>query len=93
MRRSHKRRRIAPRLASGDSRVPFGHGLPEAIKLGLKAIAELENQSMSWVLEQLIADWLCSRRVVHVDRPEYVRRKSAESQPEGRLRVIRRKAS
>ena len=65
------RRRIAPRLASGDRRIPFGHGLPEAIKDGLREIARMENQSMAWVLEQLIVDWLCSRSSFQVEVPDY----------------------
>lgn len=51
-----RHRQIAPRLASGESRVPFGHGLPEPIKEGLRAIAARENKSMSWVMETLIID-------------------------------------
>jgi len=53
---------IAPRLASGDSRVGFGHGLPEAIKEGLRRIAERENKSMSWVMEEVIIDYFNLRR-------------------------------
>jgi hypothetical protein len=86
-------RRIAPRLASGDSRVPFGHGLPEAIKQGLRELAQLENSSMSWVLEQIITDWLAHSPVL-VEAPEY-KRPSAGSQsqpPEtGRVLSLRRR--
>lgn len=65
-------RRIAPRLASGDCRVPFGHGLPEPVKAGLRSIARMENQSMSWVLEQIICDWLAGRMAF--EQPEYKRK-------------------
>jgi hypothetical protein len=67
-----RRRMIAPRLASGDHRVPFGHGLPPDIKEGLRLIAELENKSMSWVMEEII--------IAHFDleRPEYVPRKKSD---------------
>jgi hypothetical protein len=50
-------RHIAPRLASGDSRVPNVGGLPEHIKNALRLIAVRENQSLSWVMEQLILDY------------------------------------
>lgn len=51
------KRTISPRLSSGDSRIPFGHGLPEGVKAGLRAIARRERQSMSWVLEQVIIEY------------------------------------
>jgi hypothetical protein len=57
---------IAPRLADGRCRVPFGHGLPEEIKEGLRKIARLENKSMSWVMEQVIVEFF------HMKSPEYV---------------------
>lgn len=60
-----KRKTIAPRLMSGDSRVTIGHGLPDFIKEGLKRIAADEGQSMSWVLEQLIIDYF------GLDAPKY----------------------
>lgn len=60
---------IAPRLVSRDRREPIGHGLPPEIKAGLKAIAEGENKSVSWVLEQVIIDYFGFRR------PKYIQRK------------------
>lgn len=57
-----KTRIVAPRLANGDSRVPFGHGLPEEIKEGLRSIARRENKSMSWVMEEVIIDYFSLRR-------------------------------
>ena len=62
-------REIAPRLASGDSRVNFGHGLPEHIKEGLRSIAIHENKSMSWVMEEVII------RYFGLKRPKYIERK------------------
>lgn len=59
---------IAPRLANGDSRVPFGHGLPEYIKEGLRSIAALEHKSMSWVMEEVIIDYFGMKR------PRYLKR-------------------
>lgn len=53
---------IAPRLANGDRRVGFGHGLPEEIKEGLRAIAERENKSMSWVMEEVVYDYFGMKR-------------------------------
>jgi predicted transcriptional regulator len=60
---------IAPRLANGDSRVAIGHGLPEDVKEGLKAIAKAENKSLSWVLEEVLIDYFGLRR------PKYLKRK------------------
>lgn len=59
------RRVIAPRLANGDIREAFGHGLPPNVKAGLRAIARREHQSMSWVLEQVIIDYF------HLPKPHY----------------------
>src|SRR5215471_9561899 len=56
---------IAPRLADGSSRVPFGHGLPEYIKEAIRVIAHDERKSMSWVIEEVIIDWFGFKR------PEY----------------------
>lgn len=54
--------KIAPRLANGDSRVGFGHGLPESVKEGLRAIARREGKSMSWVMEEVIIDYFGLKR-------------------------------
>lgn len=59
-------RRIAPRLANGESRENFGSRLPPAIKAGLRMIAARENKSMSWVMEDTIIKYF------HLRRPEYV---------------------
>jgi len=48
---------IAPRLFNGDVRESIGHGLPPKIKSGLKLIAQKENKSVSWVLEEVIIDY------------------------------------
>lgn len=66
MNRKKLAKTIAPRLANGRHRVPFGHGLPPAIKEGLREIAKKEKQSMSWVLEQVIIDYFS------LPRPKYV---------------------
>lgn len=65
-----KHKQIAPRLASGDSREAFGHGLPAEVKEGLRAIARREGKSMSWVMEEVIIDYFNLRR------PKYVKPKS-----------------
>jgi hypothetical protein len=67
---SNRPRMIAPRLASGDRRENFGHGLPPSIKEGLRKIARRENKSMSWVMEEVII------RYFHLRTPEYVERKA-----------------
>jgi hypothetical protein len=60
------KKRIAPRLASGDSRDSIGHGLPPEIKEGLRAIAFKENESLSWILEKIIIAYFGFKK------PEYV---------------------
>lgn len=62
MAKEKKTRTIAPRLANGDSRVPFSHGLPDYIKEGLRAIAAHENKSMSWAMEEVIIDYFGLKR-------------------------------
>ena len=52
----------APRLSSGDRRIPFGHGLPHEIKEGIRKIAKDENKSMSWVMEEVIIDYFEFKR-------------------------------
>jgi predicted transcriptional regulator len=59
---------IAPRLYSGIPRNSIGHCLPPDIKEGLKAIARKENQSISWVLEQVIIEYFDLRRPRYVER-------------------------
>lgn len=71
--RAHRPRTIAPRLFNGDKREAIGHGLPPAIKAGLRRIARAENQSVSWVLEQVIIQWF------KMPTPEYIPRKSADA--------------
>ena len=50
-------RTIAPLLANGQSRVKDYGRLPEEVKEGLRAIAQAEGKSMSWVKEEIIIDW------------------------------------
>lgn|SRR5580765_440237 len=64
-----KKRTIAPRLANGESRETIGHGLPGYVKEGIRDIAYHENQSVSWVLEQIIIAYF------DFDEPEYIQRK------------------
>jgi hypothetical protein len=65
----HKTKKIAPRLFSGEKRESIGHGLPPAIKEGLRSIAVSENESVSWVLEQIIIEYFGFRI------PRYIKRK------------------
>lgn len=64
-----KKRIIAPRLANGEPRIAFGHGLPKEIKEGIRKIARLENKSMSWVMEEVII------RYFKLRQPKYLERK------------------
>lgn len=70
----HIPRIIAPRLSNGDKRISFGHGLPPAVKEGLRAIAHRENKSMSWVMEEVIIDYF------NLKRPKYIDRKPTEKE-------------
>ena len=70
--KDQKHRVIAPRLAGGIHRESIGHGLPPEIKEGLKMIARMENQSVSWVLEKIIIKYF------GFETPEYVRRKNLD---------------
>jgi len=63
------KRVIAPRLANGERRESFGHGLPPQIKQGLRLIAKQENKSMSWVMEEVIIKYF------RMKTPEYIERK------------------
>jgi hypothetical protein len=64
--------------------MPIGHGLPPHIKEGIRAIAYHENQSVSWVLEQVII------RYFGLEKPEYIKRRTVNereglSQQKGRV--------
>lgn len=61
-----RRRRIAPRLRSGDSREPIGHGLPPHIKQALKMIAASRGESLSWMLEQALIEYFHKRPPAYV---------------------------
>lgn len=65
-------RQIAPRLASGEHRIGFGHGLPPEIKEGIRRIAARENKSMSWVMEEMIIAFF------HFRPPQYSPRKTTD---------------
>jgi len=66
MSRARRPRRIAPRLRSGDSREPIGHGLPPHIKHALKMIAAARGESLSWMLEKALIEHFGKRP------PDYV---------------------
>jgi hypothetical protein len=59
---------IAPRLFDGEKREGIGHGLPPAIKQGLKRIARSENKSVSWVLEQIIIEYFGFKKPKYIER-------------------------
>lgn len=62
MRKEHRIREIAPRLANGDIRVRLYGRLPEAVKEGLRGIAQRERKSMGWVIEEVIIDYFGLKR-------------------------------
>lgn len=59
---------IAPRLKNGDKRESIGHGLPPEIKQGIRRIAQHENKSVSWVLEQIIIEYFGFRTPKYIER-------------------------
>ena len=61
-----RKRRIAPRLASGIRRESCGHGLPPHIKKGLQMVAYERGESLSWTLEKALIDRF------QLEKPEYV---------------------
>ena len=63
------KRHIAPRLASGRSREPWGGRLPEEIKYGIYQIARREKKSVSWVLEEVVTAFF------GLKPPDYLTRK------------------
>lgn len=67
-------RQIAPRLAGHRIRVHFGSRLPPDVKWGLKSIAQMENKSMSWVVEEVIIQYF------GLKRPKYDPRYAPRSQ-------------
>lgn len=75
-------RRIAPRLASGESRIPSGNAMPPLLKFALRVLATQEGRSLSWLIETLLID--AARRderlsaLLDAHALEYVPRKSPE---------------
>lgn len=63
-------KQIAPRLFSGEKRIANGTSLPPHIKRGLQLIARDENQSVSWVMEQVVIKYF------KLKEPKYVERKT-----------------
>jgi hypothetical protein len=49
--------KIAPRLSSGDRRIPGYSGLPPELRRIIDRLARKERCSRSWVIEQIILDW------------------------------------
>ena len=73
-------RRIAPRLASGEKRVPAGNGLPPIVKFALRQMADAEHRSMSYIVEEILVDWARHHRelgkLLKGDAVAYVARKA-----------------
>jgi hypothetical protein len=76
----HIPKRIAPRLASGEKRVPTGNGLPPIVKFALRSIADSENRSMSYIIEEILVDWARHHRTLRSmlkgDAVAYIPRKT-----------------
>lgn len=79
-------RQIAPWLANRDSRISNRHYLPEAIKEGLQAIAMQENQSASWVIEQVLIEYF------HLRQPRYQVTRETKPPRRHRFQLVRRRA-
>lgn len=68
--KDYRPKMIAPRLASGEKRIGFCHGLPPVVKEGIRRIADRENKSMSWVMEEVVIAFF------HFRAPQYTPRKT-----------------
>jgi hypothetical protein len=81
-RRVERHRRIAPRLTSGERRIASGNALPPVLKFALRVIAEQENRSLSWVIEEILLMWARDDKRLHAllggHAVDYVPRKSPE---------------
>ncbi len=78
-------RHIAPKLASGISRVPNVGALPPHIRRGLQMIAIARGESVSWVMEQIIYEYFGFRV------PSYVGTRTAAAVSTGDYsRIVRR---
>jgi len=84
-------RRIAPRLRSGDSREPVGHGLPPHIKQALKMIAAARNESLSWLLEQALVKYFGQTRPDYV-APKPVTPEQRQTDAETEARALHKRA-
>jgi hypothetical protein len=69
-------KQIAPRLASGECRVPSYGGLPPWIKEALAEGARIEGKSVSWIKEEIIIEWM-ETQGRRFRRPRYVKPKAA----------------
>jgi predicted transcriptional regulator len=68
-----KTRTYAPSLVSGRLRYKNAWlRLAPSIKAGLKEIARNENQTMNWVIEQVLIDYF------HLEEPKYKVRKNGK---------------
>lgn len=63
-------RRIAPRLWGGIKRENYGGRLPPHVKDGLRLIAQKENKSMSWVMEEVIIRYFKMRTPRYIQLKE-----------------------
>ena len=50
--------RIGPRLKSGERRTCAGVDFPPMVLVALRAIARQEGRSVSWVIEEILIDWV-----------------------------------
>ena len=100
--RPPKHRRIAPRLASGESRIPAGNGLPPAVKYAIQRIAAQEGRSFSWVVEEILIDWarhdsrlsnsLKAEAITYQPRKADIEREQKEHEEDVRLKTEQRAA-
>lgn len=68
-------------LLKGFTRSKTYGKLPEEYKEALRGLAKSEGQSMTWVMEQILVDWLYSK--VRIAKPRYERK----------IKLVKKKAS
>lgn len=81
-----KTKQIAPRLVD-DFRDPVWMSMPSEYKEGLRAIAKMENKSVSWVVQEIMVDFCHTK--LRIPLPRYLVR-GKTTKPKARvLRYVR----
>lgn len=87
-------KKILPRLAGGEVREQLYSSLPEDYKAGIRAIAQDENASINWVVNEILLDWINEALRKHgrrrIPAPKYVTKKVSGKKIGGKVIKMRR---